>query len=84
MYETLFMRYLFQSTDPARLHNTHILVNSSGQIAAEYRKMHLFDVDIPGKVKLSESDFTIRGDSIVEPIDTPAGRIGLATVSFAN
>ena len=32
--------------------NTHILVDSEGGLVETYDKTHLFDVEIPGKVRL--------------------------------
>ena len=31
-----------------RVHNTHVVVDAAGATVAEYRKIHLFDVDVPG------------------------------------
>jgi deaminated glutathione amidase len=43
-----------------------------------YRKMHLFDVEIPEKnIRLKESDIAIAGDHIVLPVNTPVGHVGL-------
>ena len=30
-----------------RVHNTHLVVDATGATVAEYRKIHLFDVDVP-------------------------------------
>ena len=35
---------------PSRNHNTSVLVGPDGEVAARYRKLHLFDVDVPGAV----------------------------------
>ncbi len=35
-----------------RLYNTHFIINSGGDICGKYSKAHLFDVDIPGGVRL--------------------------------
>ena len=61
---------------PGRRYNTHVLVSSAGQVAASYRKVHLFDVDIPGRVTLKESNVTLPGDALVAA-DSPVGRLGL-------
>ena len=45
-----------RSSDPARCHNTSVLFGPEGQVLAIYRKLHLFDVDIPGGVRFAESD----------------------------
>lgn len=48
-----------------------------------YRKLHLFDVSIPERnISLKESDNVIGGKEIVEPVQTPAGLVGLAIVSL--
>ena len=59
-----------------RRYNTHVLVSAAGQVAASYRKVHLFDVDIPGRVTLKESNVTLAGDTLVAA-DSPVGRLGL-------
>ena len=41
----------------------------------------MFDLDIPGKVRLCESDYTIPGERIVPPVATPVGKVGMAIVS---
>ena len=48
--------------DPKRTFNTAIVINPGGHLIASYRKIHLFDVDIPGGATLRESDATARGD----------------------
>ncbi|XP_042909540.1 nitrilase and fragile histidine triad fusion protein NitFhit isoform X2 [Parasteatoda tepidariorum] len=65
------------SVDQDKVYNSHILINSSGDIAAVYRKIHLFDIDVPGGVRLKESDYTIPGKEVLPPVDTPVGKIGL-------
>lgn len=61
-----------------RLWNTHLVINNDGDIVSAYRKIHLFDVDIPDKVRLKESDTIKKGENIVLPVDSPVGKIGLA------
>ena len=51
--------------DPARTYNTAIVVDPVGALVARYRKIHLFDVDIPGGATLRESDATAAGDELV-------------------
>ncbi len=56
--------------DPKRTFNTAVVVDPEGALAARYRKIHLFDVDIPGGATLRESDATAAGDElVVVPID---------------
>lgn len=49
------------SADADRLHNTHVIVDDAGEITAVYRKIHLFDVDVPSGPKLLESASTAPG-----------------------
>jgi len=58
-------------------YNTHIVVSPDRRIVAKYRKIHLFDVDIPGKATLRESDSTRAGTEIVAA-ETDLGTLGLA------
>ena len=58
------------------------MVDDKGEIKATYSKTHLFDVDIPGKIRLQETDFTKPGTTIGPPVATPAGHVGMAIVSF--
>jgi predicted amidohydrolase len=44
-----------RSDEPARCHNTSVLLGPGGEVLASYRKLHLFDVDIPGGVRFAES-----------------------------
>lgn len=39
-----------------KLYNTSTLYNPSGTMIGKYRKMHLFDIDIPGKITFKESE----------------------------
>jgi predicted amidohydrolase len=41
--------------DPQHLHNCHVVLDSAGRVAASYRKVHLFNVDVPGGPVLMES-----------------------------
>jgi len=60
-----------------RIHNTSVLLGPTGKLLATYRKMHLFDIDIPGKVKLIESKTVKAGDRTVV-VPTQLGRFGLS------
>ena len=63
--------------------NSHLLISSSGAIAGQYNKTHLFDIEIPErKIKLKESEYIEKGCSITAPIQTPAGKIGLGIVTL--
>ncbi|KAJ3370233.1 hypothetical protein GGF31_004291 [Allomyces arbusculus] len=49
-----------------------------GRILAVYRKMHLFDVDIPNGPRLHESATCAAGNSVVDPVPLHIGQLGLA------
>jgi deaminated glutathione amidase len=51
--------------DEKRAYNTSLMVGPDGRMIAAYRKIHLFDVDIPGGAVLRESDGTARGQALV-------------------
>ena len=59
--------------DEPRVYNTHVIVDHLGELRSLYRKMHLFDVCIPGKVDLRESKTTKAGDQLVLCRDSPIG-----------
>ncbi len=46
-------------------YNTTVVFNPDGEEIARYRKMHLFDVDVPGGVSHRESEMVTGGDDIV-------------------
>ena len=60
-----------------KIYNTHVIIDDEGRVRACYRKIHLFDVAILGKVSLRESDTTLAGDKLVV-CDSPIGRLGLS------
>jgi predicted amidohydrolase len=63
--------------DAQRTYNTAAVIAPDGRLAAAYRKIHLFDVDIPGGAVLRESDSTRPGtDQVVVDID--GARVGLS------
>lgn len=62
------------SPDPARPYNTSLLFSTDGRLVSKYRKVHLFDVDLPDGTKLLESAATTAGDEPV--VNEIAGRAG--------
>jgi len=61
---------------PGKTANTSVLVSDEGAIAASYRKIHLFDVNIPDGARYAESESVLPGDRPVMAA-TPLGAIGL-------
>ena len=60
----------------SRCYNTSALLGPDGARIAVYRKIHLFNVDLPGRVTVRESDAKIAGADVVSAA-TPRGTIGL-------
>jgi predicted amidohydrolase len=50
---------------PGKFHNTSVLIKRDGEIAARYRKIHLFDVDLPNGERHHESERIVPGNEIV-------------------
>ena len=48
-----------------KAYNTSLLYDPAGNLLACYRKIHLFDVDLPNGVSLRESDTRVHGESVV-------------------
>jgi predicted amidohydrolase len=63
--------------DTKRTYNTALVVNPGGHLISRYRKIHLFDVDIPGGATLRESDATAAGDEAVV-VDIGGAPVGLS------
>ncbi|KAJ1955378.1 Carbon-nitrogen hydrolase, partial [Dipsacomyces acuminosporus] len=59
-------------------YNTNAVISDDGSLVSIYRKLHLFDVNVKDGPRLSESSVTSRGEQIVDPVDTPVGRLGLS------
>ena len=57
---------MVEATDiPGKYANTTLVFDPNGAIIARYRKIHLYDVEIPGRVSSRESDSVAPGDEIV-------------------
>ncbi len=68
---------LERSANPRRCYNTAVVFSPDGALVARYRKVHLFDVDIPGGLRAEESRCYLAG---TEEVVVPVGgvRLGLA------
>ncbi|KAL1410909.1 Omega-amidase nit3 [Vanrija albida] len=59
------------------IYNTLTAYDPAGNIIAKHRKVHLFDIDIPGRQTFKESDSLSAGNELTT-FDTPFGKIGVA------
>lgn len=61
-----------------KYHNTALTFGPDGSLLATHRKVHLFDIDIPGKITFRESDVLTAGNQITL-VDLPEyGTIAIA------
>ena len=61
-----------------KYHNTSLFFSPKGDLLATHRKVHLFDIDIPGKITFRESDVLSPGNKVTL-VDLPEyGKIALA------
>ncbi|KAJ1647390.1 Omega-amidase nit3 [Coemansia erecta] len=58
------------------LFNTCTVWNPQGEMVAKHRKIHLFDINFPGRMVFKESEVLKSGNEITE-FSTPWGRFGL-------
>ena len=65
-----------KSSEAGKIHNTSVLVGPDGEVLGIYRKIHLFDIDLPGLEHLKESREVAAGhDVVVAP--GPFGAFGM-------
>ncbi|CAI5457837.1 unnamed protein product [Closterium sp. Yama58-4] len=59
-----------------RLYNTCLVFGSKGELKGRFSKLHLFDIDIPGKITFKESDTLTRGEQPLV-VDTDVARVAV-------
>lgn len=59
-----------------KVYNSCVVFGPDGAILTKHRKMHLFDIDIPGRITFKESD-TLSAGAALSTFDTPYGRCGV-------
>ena len=60
----------------SKLYNASYLFDRNGEIMAKHRKMHLFDIDVKGKITFKESDVLTAGNDFTIA-NTEFGKIGI-------
>jgi len=65
--------------EDGRLYNTATVINAEGRLLVKHRKLHLFDVNVPGGICFRESDSLAAGDrlTVLDGAGDPLGT-GLA------
>ena len=69
--------FIEKSEEKDRAYNTSLLFNPKGKIIGRYRKIHLFDVDIPGQFTSKESNKIKPGEKITS-VETEIGNMGFS------
>ncbi|KGL76693.1 Omega-amidase NIT2, partial [Tinamus guttatus] len=62
--------------DAGKLYNTCTVFGPDGAMLTKYRKIHLFDINVPGKIQFKESE-TLSPGNTFSTFDTPYCRVGL-------
>ncbi|XP_073256280.1 omega-amidase NIT2-A-like [Porites lutea] len=62
--------------DSGKLYNTSTSFGPDGAMLAKHRKVHLFDIDVPGKIRFQESEVLSPGSQLTM-IDTSLCKIGI-------
>ena len=75
-----------ETATDGKAYNTCLHIGSNGEIKRVYRKIHLFDVDLPDGTRMFESRGTVPGDRTVVA-ELPFGKLGLTVcydIRFPN
>jgi predicted amidohydrolase len=75
---TLVAGSIGERSSTNKIYNTSLLFGPDGTLLARYRKLHLFDIDLPNAVTFRESQFMAKGDRLAVT-NTSIGRLGQAT-----
>jgi len=76
--------WIVAGTMPLRIEGEHrvapasLVFDSQGKQVARYDKIHLFDVDVPGRTESHRESASMAPGRAPVVIDTPVGRLGLA------
>ncbi|CAL8393933.1 unnamed protein product [Boreogadus saida] len=62
--------------DGGKLYNTCPVFGSDGTLLMTHRKIHLFDIDVPGKIRFQESE-TLSPGSAFSVFETPFCKVGV-------
>nr|XP_033937903.1 omega-amidase NIT2 isoform X1 [Pseudochaenichthys georgianus] len=62
--------------DGGKLYNSCIVFGPDGEMILKHRKIHLFDIDVPGKIRFQESETLSPGDTL-SMFETPFCKVGV-------
>ena len=60
-----------------KIYNTSCLFDNKGNLIGKHRKVHLFDIDVEGKITFKESDTLSPGENITTISTSELGKIGI-------
>ena len=66
-----------KSAQPSKVFNTSVFLDETGAIVAVYRKIHLFDLDLPDGPTVTESMHTVQGRDVVVS-DSGWAKVGMS------
>ena len=69
-------RVIDELTGKEQIYNTCLVINSQGEVVGKHRKIHLFDIDVPGRMTFKESDSLSAGKELCI-VETPWGKLGV-------
>lgn len=67
----------FPESEDGNIYNTSLTYSPSGELLGKHRKVHLFDVDVPGKIRFIESETLSPGNSTTLIDLAGYGKIGI-------
>ncbi|XP_038127675.1 omega-amidase NIT2 [Cyprinodon tularosa] len=62
--------------DGGKLYNSCAVFGPDGEMILKHRKIHLFDIDVPGKIRFQESE-TLSPGNTLSMFDTPFCKVGV-------
>jgi omega-amidase len=79
--------YIVGGTMPERstadkIYNTCLCFDPEGKVVARHRKVHLFDIDVPGGIRFMESDTLTKGEQLLTFFDTGDENFGKVGVGI--
>lgn len=67
-----------EKCEDGKIFNTCLCINPQGVIVGKHRKVHLFDIDVPGKITFKESDTLSPGNTVTTfDAGMPFGMVGV-------